>query len=155
VSIFLLNGIVKPEWTDYNKHMNLAFYIHLFDSAWETVLKKFNMGENSAIKEKKTTFAVESHTTYDGEVREGDEIEMTLLYLDHDKKRLLYKLAMHHKLKKYLAATTEVCSLYVDLNLRKVTNIEDEKINRINNFILENKNNFNPGNLCLNHKLKK
>ena len=53
MSIFLLNGIVKPEWTDYNKHMNLAFYIHLFDSAWETVLKKFNMGENSAIKEKK------------------------------------------------------------------------------------------------------
>ena len=34
---------------------------------------------------------------------------------------------MIHKEKKYLAATTEVCSLYVDLNSRKVTEFEDEK----------------------------
>ena len=64
---------VPVDWTDYNGHMNLAFYIHLFDAGWEVLLQKFNMGEDSAKKEKKTTFAVESHTTYDKEVKEGDE----------------------------------------------------------------------------------
>ena len=63
-----------PEWTDYNGHMNLAFYIHLFDSSWEVLLEKFNIGESSAKNEKRTTFAVESRTTYDMEVKVGDHI---------------------------------------------------------------------------------
>ena len=71
MSIYLKTGKVLPEWTDYNGHMNLAFYIHLFDSSWEVLLEKFNIGENSAKNEKRTTFAVESHTTYDMEVKVG------------------------------------------------------------------------------------
>ena len=155
MSIYLKTGRVKSEWTDYNGHMNLAFYIHLFDTAWEVLLEKFDIGEDSAINQKKTTFAVESHTTYDMEVKVGDEVDLNLLFLDFDKKRLIYKLEMLHKKEKYLASTTEVCSLYVDLNSRKVTEFEDEKKTLISNFILQNKEKFNAGNLTLLHKLKK
>jgi len=155
VSIYLKTGRVKSEWTDYNGHMNLAFYIHLFDSAWEVLLEKFNIGEESAINHKRTTFAVESHTTYNMEVRVGDEVDLNLLFLDFDKKRLVYKLEMIHKKEKYLSSTTEVCSLYVDLNTRRVTEFEDEKKSLISDFILTNKDIFNPGNLTLIGKLKK
>tara|TARA_Y100001934_G_scaffold92914_1_gene114832 strand:+ start:898 stop:1365 length:468 start_codon:yes stop_codon:yes gene_type:complete len=155
VSIYLKTGRVKSEWTDYNGHMNLAFYIHLFDSAWEVLLQKFNIGEDAAKIEKRTTFAVESHTTYDMEVKVGDEVDINLLFIDFDKKRIVYKLEMIHKSEKYLAATTEVCSLYVDLNSRKVTEFEESKNSLIKNFIEDNKNNFKPGNLHLINKLKK
>ena len=155
MSIYLKTGRVKSEWTDYNGHMNLAFYIHLFDSAWEVLLQKFNIGEDAAKIEKRTTFAVESHTTYDMEVKVGDEVDMNLLFIDFDKKRIVYKLEMIHKSEKYLAATTEVCSLYVDLNSRKVTEFEESKSSLIKNFIEDNKNNFKPGNLHLINKLKK
>tara|TARA_Y100000590_G_C15152259_1_gene800375 strand:- start:33 stop:500 length:468 start_codon:yes stop_codon:yes gene_type:complete len=155
VSIYLKSGTVKSEWTDYNKHMNLAYYIHLFDVAWEVLLEKFNIGENSAIKHKKGTFAVESHTTYNQEVKEGEVVDLNLIFLDYDKKRLVYKLEMIHKEKKYLAATSEILSLYVDLNQRKVIEFEKEKINLIDDFIQKNKNDFNPGTLNLIHKLKK
>ena len=155
MSIYLKTGRVKSEWTDYNGHMNLAFYIHLFDSAWEVLLQKFNIGEDAAKIEKRTTFAVESHTTYDMEVKVGDEVDINLLFIDFDKKRIVYKLEMIHKSEKYLAATTEVCSLYVDLNSRKVTEFEESKSSLIKNFIKDNKNNFNPGDLHLIKKLKK
>ena len=155
MSIYLKTGKVLPEWTDYNGHMNLAFYIHLFDSSWEVLLEKFNIGENSAKNEKRTTFAVESHTTYDMEVKVDDEVDMNLLFLDFDKKRLVYKLEMIHKKEKYLASTTEVCSLYVDLSTRKVTEFEDNKRDLIQNFINENKENFNSENLNLINKLKR
>ena len=115
MSIYLKTGKVLQEWTDYNGHMNLAFYIHLFDASWEVLLQKFNIGEDSAKIEKRTTFAVETHTTYDMEVRVDDEVDMNLLFIDFDKKRIVYKLEMIHKKEQYLAATTEVCSLYVDL----------------------------------------
>ena len=62
---------------------------------------------------------------------------------------------MRHKKEKYLAATTEVCSLYVDLGVRKVTEFELEKSNLIDKFINENKKDFNPGELHLIKKLKK
>ena len=135
--------------------MNLAFYIHLFDTGWEVMLNKFNMGERAAKTEKKTTFAVESHTTYDKEVKEGDEVDINLLFLDIDSKRLVYKLEMTHKNENYRAATTEVCSLYVDLDKRKVTEIEPLKKQKINDFIQENKINFEDQNLKLISKLKK
>jgi len=155
VSIYLKTGRVKSEWADYNRHMNLAYYIHLFDVAWETLLEKFHIGEESAINQKRTTFAVESHTTYDKEVKVGDEVDLNILFLDHDKKRLVYKLEMLHKEEQYLAATTEVCSLYVDLNVRKVVEFELEKSNLIDKFINENKKDFNSGELHLIKKLKK
>ena len=155
MSIFLKTGRVKSEWADYNGHMNLAFYIHSFDGAWETLLENFNIGEESAINQKRTTFAVESHTTYDMEVKVGDEVDLNLLFIDRDKKRLVYKLQMIQKEKQYLASTTEVCSLYVDLDKRKVTEFEDEKLALIDKFIKENEPQFEPGELHLIKKLKK
>ena len=97
MSIFLKTGRVKAEWADYNGHMNLAYYIHLFDGAWEVLLGKFDIGEDSAKIEKRTTFAVESHTTYDKELKVGDEVDLNLIFIDRDKKRIVYKLEMRHK----------------------------------------------------------
>jgi acyl-CoA thioester hydrolase len=62
---------------------------------------------------------------------------------------------MFHKEKKYLAATSEILSLYVDLNQRKVTEFEKEKSNLMDSFIEKHKNDFNPGELHLIKKLKK
>ena len=155
MSIFLKTGRVRSEWTDYNGHMNLAYYIHLFDGGWEILLGKFNIGEEAAKNEKRTTFAVESHTTYDQELKVGDEVDLNLLFLDRDKKRIVYKLEMMHKQEQYLASTTEVCSLYVDLAERKVIEFEKERSELIDKFILENKKMYNPGTLCLINKLKK
>ena len=62
---------------------------------------------------------------------------------------------MKHKQEQYLASTTEVCSLYVDLAERKVIEFEKEKSELIDKFILENKKMYNPGTLCLINKLKK
>ena len=103
MSIYLKSGTVKPEWTDYNNHMNLAYYIHLFDVSWEIILEQFTMGEDSAKNHGKGTFAVESHTTYDMEVQLGDEVDINLMFFDHDKKRIICKMEMINKQKQYIA----------------------------------------------------
>ena len=75
--------IIK-EWTDYNGHMNLSYYILVFDIGAEVILSKFKMGEHSAKTEKKSTMVVETHTTYNNEVKEGDEVNVFLSHFDHD-----------------------------------------------------------------------
>ena len=155
MSLLLKTTKIINEWTDYNGHMNLAFYILVFDKGAEIILSKFKMGEESAKKNKKSTMAVESYTTYNNEVKENEEVDICLSYVDHDKKRLHLKLEMYEKNKNILSATTEVIYLYVDLNIRKVAEFENEKIIIMDQFIKENKSKFKFDNLNFSNKLRK
>ena len=155
MNIFLNSKKIIKEWTDYNGHMNVAYYVLIFDTFGAEVLnEKFKMGEHSAKTTKKSTMVVESHITYNKEVKEGDEVDINLTYCNHDKKRLLYKLEMIHKEKKYLAATMETLALYVDLNERKVAEFEEYKIKIMDEFIKKNKSNFNNKDLKFSSKLR-
>ena len=155
MSVLLTTRKIIKEWTDYNGHMNLSYYILIFDIGAEAILSKFKMGEHSAKTTKKSTMVVETHTTYNQEVKEGDEVDVVLSQFDHDNKRLHYKLEMYDKAKNTLSATTEVLSLYIDLNIRKVAEIEKEKKIIIDEFINNNKSQFKSDNLKFSNKLKK
>ena len=135
--------------------MNLSYYILVFDLGAEVILSKFKMGEHSAKTTKKSTMVVETHTAYNQEVKEGDEVDVVLSHFDHDNKRLHYKLEMYEKDKNILAATTEVLSLYIDLNIRKVAEFEEEKKTIMDDFIINNKSTFKSDNLHFSNKLKK
>ena len=135
--------------------MNLSYYILIFDLGAEVILSKFKMGEHSAKTTKKSTMVVETHTTYNQEVKEGDEVDVFISYFDHDNKRLQYKLEMYDKAKNTLSATTEILALYIDLNIRKVAEFEPEKIKIMDDFILNNKKNFNKEGLKFLNKIKK
>jgi acyl-CoA thioester hydrolase len=155
MTIHIANQIIKKEWTDYNNHMNMAYYVLVFDQIWEVMLEKFKMGENSAKTTKMSTMVVETHTTYNNEVKEGDEVEINLTFFDHDKKRLHFKMEMIEKSSKKLSATLESLSLYIDLKRRKVSEFENEKIKIMDEFILKNNSIFKNDNLKFSSKLKK
>ena len=155
MSVHIANQIIKKEWTDYNNHMNMAYYVLVFDQVWENMLEKFKMGENSAKTKNMSTMVVETYTTYNNEVKEGDEVEINLTFFDHDKKRLHFKMEMIEKSSQKLSATLEMLSLYIDLNKRKVAEFEDEKIKIMNDFILKNEINFNDEDLKFSNRLKK
>jgi acyl-CoA thioester hydrolase len=155
MSVHIANQIIKKEWTDYNNHMNMAYYVMVFDQIWENMLEKFTMGENSAKTNKRSTMVVETHTTYNNEVKQGEEVEINVTFFDHDKKRLHFKLEMIETSSKKLSATLESLSLYIDLDKRKVTEFEDQKVKLMDRFIEENKSNFKNDNLVIIGKLKK
>ena len=155
MSVHIANQIIKKEWTDYNNHMNMAYYVLVFDQLWEIVLAKFKMGEQSAKTTQMSTMVVETHTTYNNEVKEGDEVEVNLTFFDHDKKRIHFKMEMIEKSSKKLSATLEMLSLYIDLSKRKVSEFEKEKVKLMDEFINLNKFNFNSDNLAITGKLKK
>ena len=146
---------VIKEYTDYNGHLNVAYYVRIFDIAADVMLDNFKMGGESAKQNSKTTFVAEMHTIYKQEVRLGEEVETHLTYLNHDKKRIQYRLSMFHKEKKYLAATNEILSLYVDLSKRKVVEFDSDRLKIMDDFIKKNSPKFNVENLIFSDKLKK
>ena len=155
MSVHVSNEIIKSEWTDYNKHLNMAYYVLIFDKAWEVILEKFKMGEHSAKTSGMSTMVVETNTTYDSEVKEGDEVEIVLTFFDHDKKRLHFRLEMIEKKSKKLSSTIEMLSLHVDLNKRKVAEFDQQRTKIMDSFISENNDKFKNENLKFIVKLKK
>jgi acyl-CoA thioester hydrolase len=121
----------------------------------DTLNNIFKMGEYSAKTTMKSTMIIETHITYNRELRLNDEVDINCIYFNHDDKKLHYKMEMIHKEKKYLASTIEIFAVYVDLKKRKVTGFEDEKIELMDDFIKKNKLNFNEKDLKFSSKLRK
>ena len=136
MTFHLASRKIIKDWTDYNEHMNMAYYVLIFDEAWETMLNKFDMGGAKAQINKRSTMVVETRTTYDNEVKENEEVDVYCTFFDHDKKRLHLKCEMIEKKTGKLAATTESISLYIDLEKRKVTEFEQEKLDIMDKFCL-------------------
>ena len=155
MSVFLKSQKIIKEWVDYNNHLNMAYYILIFDQALEVMLEKFKMGANSAKNEKRSTMVVETNTKYISEIKQEDEVDIMLSFFDHDKKRLHLKLEMIEKKTKKISASIEWLSLYVNLEARKVTEFENEKIEIMDHFIDQNKDNFNNEDLKFSSKIKK
>tara|TARA_B100000945_G_scaffold319416_1_gene326568 strand:+ start:1194 stop:1658 length:465 start_codon:yes stop_codon:yes gene_type:complete len=154
MSEFLTTYKIPKDWVDYNNHLNMAYYVLIFDKAWEIILEKFQMGETSAKKTNKSTMVVETHTTYNNEVKENENVDIILTHFDHDKKRLHYKLEMIEKNSQKLSATIEMISLYVDLKERRVAEFEQDKLKLMDSFIVANKSKFK-SDLKFSSKLKK
>ena len=155
MSIYLKSQNIIKEWVDYDNHLNMAYYILIFDQALEVLLEKFKMGADSAKNEKRSTMVVETNTKYIKEVKESDEVDVMLTFFDHDKKRLHLKLEMIEKKTKKISSSIEWLSLYVNLETRKVSEFENHKIKIMGDFIALNKGNFNNEDLKFLSKLKK
>ena len=156
MAIYLSSQKIIKEWIDYNNHMNVSYYLLIFDKyGADTLNNIFKMGEHSAKTTGKSTMIVESNITYNQELKVNDEVDINLIFFDHDKKRLQYKMEMIHKEKKYLASTIEILALYVDLNIRKVSEFEVEKVKIMDDYIKKNSSNFKSENLKFSNKLKK
>ena len=79
MTIKISTAKIKKEWTDYNGHMNVAYYILIFDqNAAETLMTKLDMGEKSALETNKSTMVVESHITYNQELIAVSYTHLTL-----------------------------------------------------------------------------
>jgi len=156
MSVHLSSQKIIKDWIDYNDHMNVAYYLLIFDKfGADTLNRMFKMGEESAKSTGMSTMIVETNITYNQELKLDDEVDINLLYFDHDKKRLQYKMEMINKKEGYLASTFEALALYVNLNTRKVSEFEEEKLKIMDEFINKNQSSFVNENLKFSSKLKK
>jgi len=155
MSLNLSSQKIIKDWIDYNGHMNVAYYLLIFDRYGADKLNAiFKMGEESAKNTGMSTMIVENNIAYKRELKVDEEVDINLIYFNHDKKRLHYKFEMINKKDNSLSATFEALALYVNLKDRKVSEFEGEKISIMQNFIIENKHNFNDEDLKYSSKLK-
>jgi acyl-CoA thioester hydrolase len=115
------DGRVKPEWIDINGHMNVAYYVLAFDQAVDTLWAELGITDEYIRSAACSTFAVESHVTWQQELCEGEAYRVTSQILAYDEKRIHQFQRMYHAEKGFLAATAEWLNLHVDLSTRRVS----------------------------------
>jgi acyl-CoA thioester hydrolase len=111
--------VVRPEWIDENQHLNMGFYVVVFDFATDAWLDAIGIDGDHKRTEKVTTFTLEAHVNYLREVREGDPLRFTTQLLGFDEKRIHYVHCMHHADQGFIAATNELMSLHVSAVTRR------------------------------------
>ena len=117
---------VRPDWIDYNGHMNVAYYGLVFDHATDAVLDYFGIGPTEYVPQGAgSMFVVEAHMTYDHEVRLGDTLTVGTRLLGLDAKRLHLFHTMNHAGEGFLVATTEIMLLHVDQVRRRSSAMPD------------------------------
>ena len=105
---------VLPDWIDYNKHMNVAYYVLIFDQSLDVFLDDIGLTREYRDTSGCTVYVLEAHVTYIQEVHEGDPLAMYLRVLDCDEKRMHLFLEMRHRDKGFLAATSEQMIMHLD-----------------------------------------
>jgi acyl-CoA thioester hydrolase len=123
--------IVRPEWIDYNGHMNVAYYILAFDHATDHLFDFLDLGKDYVEREKKSVFQLECHVNYLKEVKEGDTLEFTIQILDFDIKRIHFFSSMYHRDEGFLSATAEWLGIHVDLRARRPAEIPKASLKRL------------------------
>jgi acyl-CoA thioester hydrolase len=127
----VFRAAVRPEWIDHNGHMNMGYYLVVFDLATDEFLRWVGLDEAHRQAHAVTTFCLEAHVTYHQEVRAGDPLRFTTLLLAHDARRLHYIHAMYHAEAGYLAATNELMSLHVSLTTRRAAPMAPAVLERL------------------------
>ena len=122
---------VLPEFIDLNGHMNVGYYGVLFDKALDLSWERLGIGWDLIAREQKSSFTLESHFTYQQEVKEGDPLSFTMRVVDFDAKRIHTFMTMHHAEKQYLAATYEQLGICIDMQVRKSSSWPPEALARI------------------------
>lgn len=122
---------VRAEWTDYNGHLNMAYYGVLFDSALDVVLAPLGLGPEVAQETGASVFTAQAQVHYLRELHAGDRVTVETRLIAHDSKRLHYVQTMRRLDEDEPAAISENLVLHVDLNTRRVAPFAPEVLARI------------------------
>lgn len=128
-------GEVLPEWIDANGHLNLAYYIVLFDRATDQMYEILGVGETYRQTTGNSTFTAETHTMYEREIRVGERVRIVSHLLGVDAKRLHYFHEMFHAEEGHRVAAQELLGLHIDMSIRRVAPLPDALRARIEAFV--------------------
>src|SRR5690606_38613125 len=86
---------IRPEWIDYNGHLNVAYYVLVFDHATDRFFDRLGLDAAWRAAENRSTFALEQHVMHLRELKLGDSVVVTTQLLDYDARRLHFFHAMY------------------------------------------------------------
>ena len=128
---------VQSGWVDYNGHMNVAYYVLVFDHGTGAFFELLDMGPDYRVQTKSSDFVVESHICYIREVVEGDPLQVASILLMHDNKRMHLFHHMYNGETGQLCATIELMVIHVDMISRRSALFPEKTFLKLQTYMID------------------
>lgn len=111
--------VVPPEWEDRNGHVNVQYYLTLYELGGWQMLEHVGIDEACLREHKRSVFDLEHHITYLAEIRVGDSVSVYNRVLSNNGKLFQGMFFVVNDTREQLAATIEYLSICIDLEQRR------------------------------------
>ena len=111
--------IIPETYLDAMGHMNVRWYMALFDTAVWKFFNSHGLDENYFIQKQMGVFALKHFIQYFAEVKAGETVGMRIRLLGRTEKRFHFMNFMINETTGKLSAVLEVLGTHADLKLRK------------------------------------
>ncbi len=111
---------VRPEWIDRNGHMNLAYYVVIFDQGTDVLFDTLGIGQAYSDASGNSVFVVETHILYERELKAGERVNVRSHVVGVDAKRLHFVLEMRAAGEDRRVSLQELLAVHVDMSTRRV-----------------------------------
>ena len=130
-----LRMTVPESYRDANGHMNMRWYVAIFDDAGDAVYARLGLTPEYHRPRGTGTFDLEHHTHFLSEVVPGDRVAVHVRFVGHSAKRFHYLMFMVNETRGRLAAIFECITAFADLRARKTTELPPEIAAKIGDWV--------------------
>ena len=110
---------IPPEYRDENGHMNMRWYLHIYDDAGYPLVDSLGLTAEYHAQHHTGGFDLEHHIHYLKEVQPGDTVVVYARLLGRSAKRIHYMLFMVNESRDALASIFECVNSFGDLSVRR------------------------------------
>jgi acyl-CoA thioester hydrolase len=118
---FLSRVTITEDYLDAMGHMNVRWYLSIFDDADWHLFEKMGMSLDYYKENQAGGFALTQHLRYLAEVHKGETVAIYGRVLGRSAKRLHVMLFMVNETRDVLAATLEGLGSHADLSIRRTS----------------------------------
>ena len=117
----LLTLTIPADWQDINGHVNVQYYLRIYDLAGEPLMRLFGVDESHFHDDKFGYFDLEHHLWYLAEMHVGDVVTAHFRFLRQTAKRFHGVMFIANQTRGSLAAALEFVTSGADLRTRRTT----------------------------------
>lgn len=129
--------VIPPEYQDENGHMNMRWYLAVFDDAGYPLAAQFGLTDEFHQQNGSGGFDLEHHLHFLNEVMVGDTVAVYARVVARSAKRVHYLLFMVNETRDKLAAIFECVNSFADLTQRRTAPYPDAIAARIDAVIAQ------------------
>jgi acyl-CoA thioester hydrolase len=115
----LYRTVIPPAYEDRNGHMNVRWYLALYDEAGDALYPMLGLTEDYLAASRMGGFDLEHHLWYASEVHIGDTVVIRARILARSAKLMHYLMFMVNDTRGVLSSTFECVHAHADLTTRR------------------------------------
>lgn len=115
-----LSATIPQPWADDNGHMNMRYYVALFDDAGDELHRRMGLSVAYHRERGTGTMDLEHHTHFLNEVMPGAAVSIYVRAVEANAKRLHYLMFLVNESTGQLSSIFECMNAFVDLRVRKM-----------------------------------